>query len=221
MELASSASRYQAITTASAYDTIGFPQYLLFDGVDDYLSSITGGGSTTAFCFMATIQPLLIGTRQALFSDVGTNTGYKVELNTSNQLSFSAGNGTAYTTITSVNTFAVGVKYSVICFDDGTNLSLELDGGAIITAARPVVSAGTAGYTVSKDNGAATGFYKGNVFGRIYGKNTAFTQVSRNLGIQYLKNKAQIAENSASFVMLDNNSDFVTLDDGVTFLTLD
>lgn len=36
-EFGVSATRYQRVNTATDYDTVGFPYYLAFDGVDDYL----------------------------------------------------------------------------------------------------------------------------------------------------------------------------------------
>ena len=39
LETGSTATRYQSITTATSYDTVGFPYYLKFDGVDDSLST--------------------------------------------------------------------------------------------------------------------------------------------------------------------------------------
>lgn len=39
MEYGATATAYQSITTATDYDTVGFPHYLKFDGVDDFLST--------------------------------------------------------------------------------------------------------------------------------------------------------------------------------------
>jgi len=39
LEIASTATRYQRVTTATDYDTVGFPHYLAFDGIDDSLAT--------------------------------------------------------------------------------------------------------------------------------------------------------------------------------------
>jgi hypothetical protein len=39
LETGSTATRYQRVTTASDYDSVGFPYYLKFDGVDDFLAT--------------------------------------------------------------------------------------------------------------------------------------------------------------------------------------
>ena len=39
LEAGSTATRYQSITTATDYDTVGFPHYLKFDGVDDSMAT--------------------------------------------------------------------------------------------------------------------------------------------------------------------------------------
>jgi len=39
VETGSTATRYQRVTTATDYDTVGFPHYLVFDGIDDSLAT--------------------------------------------------------------------------------------------------------------------------------------------------------------------------------------
>jgi len=46
LEHGSTATTYQRVTTATDYDTVGFPHYLKFDGVDDFL--VTGNIDFTA-----------------------------------------------------------------------------------------------------------------------------------------------------------------------------
>lgn len=168
--------RYQRVNTAADYDTAGFPLYEKFDGVDDSLSSATGGGATAGFTWCRAVKPTGgAGTLRTLWSDAGANTGYKVQINAANQLSFSAGNGTAYTTVTSVATVDVGTISLPKAWEDTANLYVQIGNGAIASIARPVVAAGTAGFTEGKDNGAATGFFNGNLYAEVYRTGTPVT----------------------------------------------
>lgn len=173
---------YQWVNTATDYDdnTFKFPTYLTSDGIDDSYSSATGGGGNAGFFFSQAITVLGgAGTARTLFSDAGTNTGYRVRLNASNQLELAAGNGTAYTTIATAGTLAVGTTDVVQAWDDGTNLNVKIGNGATASIARPAVSAGTAGYTMGQDNGASTGYFNGRMYSTVYRKDSAPTQVQR------------------------------------------
>ena len=186
---------YQRVNTATDYDAdpSKFPAYLRVDGVDDSLASSTGGGGTTGFFFSAAISPQgSAGTARTLFSDAGTNTGYIVRLNTSNQLELSAGNGTTYTTIATAGTLAVGSTDIVQAWDDGTNLNVKIGNGATASIARPTVSAGTAGYTMGQDNGASTGYFNGRAYSTIYRKDSGLTQVQREAVALYQRQKARM-----------------------------
>ena len=175
LETGSTATRYQSITTATSYDTVGFKQYLNFDGVDDNEATTTGGGATTAFFWCSSIKAGNIGAAQTLFSDTGTNTGYLVRINAGNQLELSAGDGAAYTTIATVPTLAVGQHAVLTAWDDGVNLNVQIDSGAVASVARPAVSAGTAAITIGKDNGAASSFFLGSIYEKIYVKDDVQT----------------------------------------------
>lgn len=187
---------YQRVNTATDYDAdpAKFPAYLRADGVDDSLTSSTGGGGTTGFFFSAAISPQgSAGTARTLFSDAGTNTGYIVRLNASNQLEFAAGNGTAYTTIATVGTMAVSATDVVQAWDDGTTLNVKIGSGPTASIARPVVSAGTAGYTLYQNNGVATGYFNGRSYGEIYRKDSGLTQSQREAVAVYQRKQARIA----------------------------
>jgi len=174
------------------YDLTALLHSSEFDGIDDFLPSLQDGGGTVAFCFMACKKITQVGVRQTLFSDAGTNAGYKVELNTSNQLVISAGDGTSYTTATTANAFTLGQTVSIEAYDDGVNIGVRLNNGTLVTAARPNVSAGTAGFTIGKDNGAASGYFKGNMYGAIYNKNKANTLTERANAITWLRTKGGV-----------------------------
>lgn len=152
------------------------------DGVDDSWTSTTGGGGTAGFFYCASIKPSGgAGAARTLFSDAGTNTGYQVRINASNQLELAAGNGTAFTTVATAGTLSVGTTYVISAWDDGTNLNVQIDNGTVAQTARPAVSAGTAGFTVGKDNGAASSFYTGALYQDIYRQGVApsLTQIAQ------------------------------------------
>ena len=186
---------YQQINTATDYDAdpAKFPAHLRFDGVDDSYASATGGGGTAGFFFSSAVLPQGgAGTARTLFSDAGTNTGYIVRLNTSNQLELAAGNGTAYTTVATFGTLAVGTAAIVQAWDDGTNLNVKIGNGATASVARPVVSAGTAGYTMGQDNGASTRYFNGRLYSTIYRKDSGLTQVQREAVALVQRQKARM-----------------------------
>ena len=186
---------YQWVNTATDYDAdpAKFPAYRRLDGVDDSHASATGGGGTAGFFFSASVTPQGgAGAARTLFSDAGTNTGYIVRLNVSNQLELAAGNGTAYTTISTAGTLAVGSTDIVQAWDDGTNLNVKIGNGATASIARPTVSAGTAGYTMGQDNGASTGYFNGRVYSTIYRKDSGLTQVQREAVALYQRQKARM-----------------------------
>ena len=142
------------------------PYYLQLDGVDDFYTC-AGGGSTTGFYYSDVVRPMGgAGTRRVIWSDRSGNNGYELAINTSNKLEFSAGNGTAITTVASTvsATVAEGKRYEVM--DDGTNLSVQIDGSAPVTVARPVVTAGSS--TITLYRGASTGFFNGQATEPIY-----------------------------------------------------
>ena len=187
---------YQYVNTSVDYDAdpAKFPAYRRADGVDDSLASSTGGGGTAGFFVSAAISPQgRAGTARTLFSDTGANTGYRVRLNTSNQLELAAGNGTAYTTIATADTLAVGATDVVQAWDDGANLNVKIGSGPTASIARPAVVAGTAGYTLGQDNGASTRYFNGRSYGEIYRKDSGLTQSQREAVAVYQRQKARIA----------------------------
>ena len=187
---------YQRVNSATDYDAdpAKFPAFRRLDGVDDSLASSTGGGGTTGFFFSAAISPQgSAGTNRTLFSDAGTNTGYIVRLNTSDQLELAAGNGTAYTAIATAGTLAVGEPNVVQAWDDGVNLNVKIGNGPTASVARPVVVAGMAGYTLGQDNGASSGYFNGRIYSEIYRKDSSPTQAQREAVAVYQRQKARIA----------------------------
>jgi hypothetical protein len=164
------------------------------DGFDDSLTCATGGGGTAGILLSL---PLTVnggaGTARTIWSDAGTNTGYRLRINASNQLELSAGNGVAFTTIATVATLPVGETHVVTAWDDGSTLNVQIDNGTVASVARPAVSAGTAGFTLLKDNGAATSFLSSDFHQAVYVKNSAKTSAERAMLKRFNGGKAGLA----------------------------
>lgn len=156
---------YQRVNTAADYDTAGFPPYLLPDGADDYYTSASGGGSTTGLFICAAIAPMAAGAKQVIWSDASGNTGYELCINASNQVEFSAGTGSARVSCVSA-ALSFGAPKVITAQHDGTNLTVRVDGVAT-TAACGAASAGTAGTTLLRANGAASGYAKVQINGLV------------------------------------------------------
>ena len=179
---------YQRVNTPTDYDSVGFPKYLRLDGTDDYYTC-GGGGSTTGFYYSDVVRPMGgAGTRRVIWSDRSGNNGYELAINTANKLEFGAGNGTAITTVASTVSAAVaeGKRYEVM--DDGTNLSVQIDGSAPVTIARPVVTAGSP--TITLYRGASTGYFNGQITEPIYRAGPPPSASERATIMGYQKQKA-------------------------------
>ena len=157
--------QYQRVDTVSAggYDTVGFPQYDSENGSNSSMTTAGGGGGTTAFFWCAAVTIGKVGAAQTLYSDTGTNTGYRVRINASNQLELSAGNGTAYTTVATVATVNVGKTFVLTAWHDGVNLNVQINQGAVASTPFATATAGTASTTIGCDNGAATNYFLGRI----------------------------------------------------------
>lgn len=178
---------YQRVNTPTDYDAVGFPKSLSVQ-VDDFYTC-GGGGSTTGFYYSDVIRPMGgAGTRRVIWSDRSGNNGYELAINASDKLEFSAGNGTAITTVASTvsATVAEGKRYEVM--DDGTNLSVQIDGSAAVTVARPVVTAGSS--TITLYRGASTGYFNGQITEPIYRAGPPPSASERATIMGYQKQKA-------------------------------
>lgn len=185
---------YQEVRSATDYDTAGFPLGAKFDGTDDALSVASGGGSTTSWFFCASIRFEKRNVAQTLFSDAGTNTGYVVRINSSNQVEVSAGNGSAYTTVTvTTPALVLGDRVVITAWHDGTNLYAQLNDGDIASAAFATASVGSAGYTVGKDNAAAAGYFGGTLYTYVLMKDAIPSAANRDVVQAYCAGKAKLA----------------------------
>ena len=127
---------------------------------------------------------------EVLWSDAGSNTGYKVLTDSGGRLFLQAGNGGGYVSINSTDVLSLGVPSLITVWDDGTNLNAQVGSGTVFSVARPVVVAGTAAFTLWSDNGAATGFFYGNSYPEVYFKDTGLTAAQRLQIQNYCKSKA-------------------------------
>ena len=184
---------YQRVVDDSDYDVSLFPIGAKFDGADDYAAAVGGGGATSAFLWAGSICLDAIGVAQTLFSDAGANTGYRVRITSANFVEFSAGNGSAYTAVTSAAALSRGDRVAIMVWHDGTNLNLQIGDNAIVTAAFATASAGTAGITVGKDNGATSGYFGGQLYTALHFKDTSLTPTARDAVKAYVKGKAYLA----------------------------
>ena len=179
---------YQRVNTATDYDAVGFPKFLRLDGTDDFYTC-GGGGSTTGFYYSDVIRPMGgAGTRRVIWSDRSGNNGYELAISASDKLEFSAGNGSAITTVASTASVVVteGKRYEVM--DDGTNLSVQIDGSAPVTIARPVVTAGSP--TITLYRGASAGYFNGQATEPIYRAGPPPSASERATIMGYQKQKA-------------------------------
>ena len=184
---------YQEVRSATDYDVAGFPLGAKFDGTDDALSVAAGGGSTSGFFFCASLRFEKRGVAQTLYSDAGTNTGYIVRINASNQLEVSAGNGSAYTTVTvATPALVLGDRVVVTAWHDGTNLYAQINDGDVASTAFATATAGTAGYTIGKDNAAASGYFGGTLYTWVVMKDAVPSAANRDVVQAYCAGKAKI-----------------------------
>jgi hypothetical protein len=109
LETGSTATRYQRITTATDYDTVGFKTYLKFDSVDDSLSTgsidFTSTDKMSVFAGVRKLSDAAVGLVVELSSDLNTNNG-------SFYVGAPANNGTANTGFSVKGTIAAGASAS-------------------------------------------------------------------------------------------------------------
>jgi hypothetical protein len=185
----------QATSSARPVET-AFGTYtgLLFDGGDDALATSVGGGGTAGFFWCGAVKVISgDGTTRSIWSDVGTNTGYRVRIPSTNKLALGAGNGTAYTSATTTDDVLAGNTYVLTLQDDGVNLTAQVNRGAIASVARPVVSAGGAGFSIGKDNNGATSFCNMALFAQVYRKNGGVSDADRLKAQRWCASKAGIS----------------------------
>jgi hypothetical protein len=140
-----------------------------FDGFDDSLTIAAGGGSVTGFFYCGAIHVAGgAGTARTIVSDAGANTGYRLRINAANVLELAAGNGVSFTTAVTAGTLTVGNTYVITAWHDGVNLNVQIGQGTVGQTAFGAVTAGTAGITEGKDNGAASSFANVGLYNRVY-----------------------------------------------------
>jgi hypothetical protein len=107
-------------------------------------------------------------------------------------LELSAGNGTAFTTVATAGTLAIGQRAVLTAWDDGTTLNVQINRGAVASVARPAVAAGTAQITTGKDNNAASGFFLGFLYQTVYAASATQTASSIAQAQRYCAQKAMV-----------------------------
>lgn len=170
------AETYQPVTTATSYDSDATKFPLASDyGPDDFVTTATGGGGTTGITLVAGVRLNTLGAARTIWSDAGTNTGYRLRINSSNQVVFEAGNGSGYTSAIVATALTLGERAVISAWHDGTTLNVQVGSGTVATAAMGTVTAGTAGITIGKANGAASEFFNGYLYDLVCVKDQAKT----------------------------------------------
>jgi len=166
IRLAAQASRpYQRVTTATDYDSVGFPKYLRLDGTNDFYTC-GGGGSTTGFYYSDVVRPTSSAST-VLFSDIGTNSGYELAIMNTGVWKLFFGNGTGFSSV-EIGGVLISALTHVAVWDDASNIYLQINGGTPVTVARGVFVAGTANCTLYRTNGSPAYFFNGQITEPIY-----------------------------------------------------
>ena len=160
----------QPVVSASDYATDGMPIGAKFDGTDDCLTSAAGGGSTSAFYLCASFRAEQIGAAATLWSDAGTNAGYRLRQLATGYLEFSAGNGSTFVAVQSGRVVGFYERVRVAAWHDGANIYLRINDETATSTALVTATAGTAGVTIGKANGAASEFFKGTLYAAVHFK---------------------------------------------------
>lgn len=166
-------------TTAASRPTVQ-SGYNAFDKTDDHLLVAAGGAGTTGFLLACGVVAPAAGTARTIFSDRGTDAGYRLSIDTANKLVFSGGTGAAFTTLTSAGALTAGTKYVLLAWHDGTNLNLSINNVAETPVACGTVTAGTAKFTIGKDNGADSGYWGDRIYTAVYRRNDSSSAAQRS-----------------------------------------
>lgn len=182
LEVGPLATRYQRVNTAADYDTVGFPKYLTFDGIQSSLSSATGGGGSAGFFFCAAIRSQVSSIEQVtIIGDENRSAvalGYVVAISNGNLLRFYAGDGFVFTSVSAPG-IVVGALLLVTAYDDGVNMVVQVNFQPPAVTLRPIVAAGKAGISIGK---AADGNYEhlpGSIYESVYVRNSGLTPAQR------------------------------------------
>lgn len=136
------------------------------------------GGATTAF-YWAWGGKLTGGFNNTPWSDrSGPNNGYEITYDGGlDKFIFSVGTGAARTSVQSSGTMGgfTGPAFVLTCWDDGTNLNIQVNNGTIVqSAAHGAVSAG-GGPFVGMLDAAKTNTNYANFYGMMWAKNSALS----------------------------------------------
>ena len=155
---------------------------LIFSAAAGRLISVTAGQNIIQRgffgCFAVKVDSGT-GTVRTIWSDAGTNSGYKVQINANNRLQLSAGNGTVFVSVETAGSIVIGNFYVLTAWYDGATLNVQIDSDAVASTALPLTSVGTIGFELMKDNGAATGYTSGNLYSAIYYQGTGLNSTQR------------------------------------------
>lgn len=193
LELGSTPTTYQRVTTATDYADIGAPRYLQFDGFDDFLTAPGGNFTAQTICFGALHSAF--GNDHSILSDNDTAAfrGLQVARFSGGAVSLRAGNGTANTFYFGPTFFpGVSVPYVFLCGYDGANFGLQANGGALSPQAGGYSADTVAGFTVGANVPATDQRLNGRIYGLVF-INRFLSQQERSLINRYMARQTGIA----------------------------
>lgn len=170
----STAQPYQWITTGTEYDTVGFPWYLKFDGVDDFMSTaaIDFSGTYKVSAWTGALSSVGAGSRTVVDNRLNTSTNsnritIQVPQTTKNVFFGCGGTGWANNTVAGVTQ---GVVHLITAQGDilAPLNSISIDGGTPVEAAggQGVATGGYGGNPlyIGAAAGGSTAIFNGNIY---------------------------------------------------------
>lgn len=182
----------QQVVSASDYAITGIPVGAKFDGTNDVLATASGGGSTTAFYACVSLRPEAIGSAMTIWSDAGTNVGYKLRILATGYVEFSAGNGSSFVTVNSSRALGLYERATISAWHGGAKLYLRINSETASSSAFVTASAGTAGISIGKDNASAAEYLNGTLYAAVVFKNAVPSLADRADIEAYCSKKAAL-----------------------------
>jgi hypothetical protein len=127
-----------------------------------------------------------------MYDDQTGTSGLLVSVDSQNRLRLGAGNGAAFTFLQSAATISVGETHVLTAWDDGTNINVQIDNGAVASVARPAIAAGSVGFTIAKNIAAATEFFNGRIYGMVHRFGTPVDAPTRERVKRYMAARAGV-----------------------------
>lgn len=145
---------YQSVTNSTTYDTVGFPYYLKFDGVDDYLATnnidFTATNKVSVFAGARKLSDAPLGMLAEISSDAGLNGGFYIAAPF-------AGGGYGYTLGSPVDQVATSSGY-VAPLTNVLSVLFDKSGVGAAASIFPRINGAIPPLTVNQNNNASGNF---------------------------------------------------------------